>query len=1105
MRNISSTGLAKITSQYGAEPINVIEIDWADLQATGTNATYLVGDISATATTITVASSAGFNGSGNFYIALDVEIMLCLYINGTQLSVVRGVKGTIPVEHYDQTQVIEYGGLLTAQYADRDIPGPPFIPGRIIDIGQIDDAINIDDRNNQTKEVSITLDDTDGTIKTILDNYDVHNRPVRVYQWFNGLQPGDMFLVFSGRINTPITWTEHDRTVKLTGLSHIEDQEAGFSVEEGLFSYIPASMVGKPWPQIFGTIYDYPALELDLMVQGETMTGIGILTGEAAFLSAPLYGNGTNADYKKLAQIALQEAHIDFLSQAAFKWDFSSLPDGHTKADAYNKQATDIINQILQERFQMARSEQCLRARRSYQAMVAEELMQYQNPVQILAGEDFPQKVNVTLLIKGCLVSGSFNGQSFYVSGVSDPQAQAEIEAQIYNGIVSQEIQNRLCPPLAQPHTQYFDYKTQVPCNFSADSALCPFEMQGFVSWPATPAVVPPNAEMKQTWIDPGTQVYLYDTPTVTYIASTTPGNVLSVKAFRSENGERSLLTLDPSTYTVSTVQFGPVTATQIVLNQRLSNIWFVDRLGNYVKGWSDEIYVSFQSTVGPNIVDILKYIITTYTDLAYDPVSFAAVSAYLAPFPANFPLLERKNVLAILQEITFQARCAFWIEDEIIYLKYLPVQPAPVDSIVVSDLDSEHSVVVELTETENLVTKMNVKWHYGYILPTDLPNLPSQEVQYMILRHNVGRYGLHERDYDWYIFNQPDIVLKMATFWLIRLSTAWKRVKFRTYLNKLNLEAFDCVTFNAPGYVANAAVPVIVEKAAYNSAENGIDFDCIAPVRPGTMVQDQYFWPSALPPSIKWPPQDDINSGDAGGSNFLGSLWSGLPVDLNTNGWQYSQLISAIRQIPTSTLYVLGSVVLVGGINTAFVGHADWGDATPGDVGFSAQPIPVPGAVSNNAPSTPGFFKMEFLPDSAPMTVAPDPAQPVTIDMGKTVFYDSTSSTPQAGGVLKTLLAVGNTGDIEIDISRARLQDSSTATAITTENGGPAQGYPLNTVLQIATNTGASGSPAQLAIKGTVPFVTTDAPQGAPFDFKYDTTGKKLGAGTAFLQATSS
>jgi len=71
------------------------------------------------------------------------------------------------------------------------------------------------------------------------------------------------------------------------------------------------------------------------------------------------------------------------------------------------------------------------------------------------------------------------------------------------------------------------------------------------------------------------------------------------------------------------------------------------------------------------------------------------------------------------------------------------------------------------------------------------------------------------------YIFNQPDIVLKMATFWLIRLSSAWKQVKFRTYLHKLPLEAFDCVTLDAPGYVATDPVKMVVTNAAYNSADN--------------------------------------------------------------------------------------------------------------------------------------------------------------------------------------------------------------------------------------------------------------------------------------------
>jgi hypothetical protein len=43
------------------------------------------------------------------------------------------------------------------------------------------------------------------------------------------------------------------------------------------------------------------------------------------------------------------------------------------------------------------------------------------------------------------------------------------------------------------------------------------------------------------------------------------------------------------------------------------------------------------------------------------------------------------------------------------------------------------------------------------------------------------------------------------------------------------------------------------------------------------------------------------------------------------------------------------------------------------------------------------------------------------------------------------------------------------------------------------------------LGIDGTKAVVrSTDQPDGALFDFKYDATGKKMGAGTAFLQGSS-
>ena len=90
-----------------------------------------------------------------------------------------------------------------------------------------------------------------------------------------------------------------------------------------------------------------------------------------------------------------------------------------------------------------------------------------------------------------------------------------------------------------------------------------------------------------------------------------------------------------------------------------------------------------------------------------------------------------------------------------------------------------------------------------------------------VVLRHNIKKYLIHEASYDFYIFNQPDIIYKMATFWLIRKSNTWKRVRFTTPLHKLNLETFDTVllSFSHP-YVASGPVKAIVESARYDSAE---------------------------------------------------------------------------------------------------------------------------------------------------------------------------------------------------------------------------------------------------------------------------------------------
>ena len=331
--------------------------------------------------------------------------------------------------------------------------------------------------------------------------------------------------------------------------------------------------------------------------------------------------------------------------------------------------------------------------------------------------------------------------------------------------------------------------------------------------------------------------------------------------------------------------------------------------------------------------MDILKYIIENYTDLTWDDASFDHVQEKLEPFPANFPILDRKNTLEVLQDIAFQARCAIWISNGVFYLKYLPEEPTPVDTITVSDLDAEKGIEVELTSTEDIVTKMLVRWRQSWANLSDRPKDTAEKT--IILRHNVAKYGTQEQEYDFYIYNQPDIIYKCATFWLIRKSNTWKRIRFKTFLNKLNLETFDAVTldFDQP-YVANGPVLAVVEKANYNSAENCVDFECLVPVAAGTMEKYHFFWPAGLPRTDTWPPANEIAAGYAGGDGIGAGATGDLPIG------------------STATI-VGGDTVFVGGTNVVFKAKSDWGDRTPTDVGFTAQQVVDPTVYVNLSPGS--------------------------------------------------------------------------------------------------------------------------------------------------------
>lgn len=78
--------------------------------------TFLASGCTNSATTISVVSSAGYPGSGNFRIKIDTEIMLVTGVSGTTWTVTRGAESTTAIAHLGGTAVnhVLTAGALTS-------------------------------------------------------------------------------------------------------------------------------------------------------------------------------------------------------------------------------------------------------------------------------------------------------------------------------------------------------------------------------------------------------------------------------------------------------------------------------------------------------------------------------------------------------------------------------------------------------------------------------------------------------------------------------------------------------------------------------------------------------------------------------------------------------------------------------------------------------------------------------------------------------------------------------------------------------------------------------------------------------------------------------
>jgi hypothetical protein len=747
---------------------------------------------------------------------------------------------------------VAWDGTTFRKYSDRKLNGLEIPEAKVISVGKFD-TTTVVGQGSDAQSVPIVMDDTDGTIRALIDDHDVHLVPVRLSLTFQGLPATESALMFEGVINSPLVWIEPERTLSFTVVSKLEETEAGFTMEDGDFPWVPPSERNKPWPLVFGQVCNMEAVQVTALRKGFLVDGVGVADPtlderlcQAQFLTCPLITDvipatpawtvgTTRPTYSAEDIAACQKAwrdlnirtdnygpaggqHVNLCGGSVLYWPTvrTSRPD----PGCISKKANEICN-ILRDK---ERQEKYVKT-----------------TFTVNGGADFPQGTPITIEVGDVQFEGIMTGTSFRVTTTHHPDEDT--------------IDNPPCtstPDSGLGWREDWDYDDMPISVADCDDGGTKYQEDvrngSALAWEYYESF----EKGSFIWLPPGSEVRLVDETALSYIVSLLPGTVTQVAAYRTFADTTILSAIPTTDYTVHLTNFGDYNVTEVRLNKRLSTIEDAS--------WDDDIYVNFTSSVGPNPTAIIDYLVGKYTSYTVDATSFAAVAALLTNYPSNFYIKARPNVMSLIKDIAYQARCAVFIRDNVVYITYLPYAPTPLKTLTETDI-LNGSFRFDHTATERLETKHVISWSEGDAGvfkedPTDFE---------FTLKHNIPKYGNFEAEYDYYTYNIYELVEKSATFWMIRKANTWRYVEFETPMKHLDLDVFDCVTLNIAQF---PSVNIVIEETVYNADKNTITFKAWTPVRSGEKNAYYWAWPSQQSASIAFPlaSEEDQASGDGTG-----------------------------------------------------------------------------------------------------------------------------------------------------------------------------------------------------------------------------------------------
>ena len=618
------------------------------------------------------------------------------------------------------------------------------------------------DSTGEISSVGVTLDDSDGSLKTKVDTEIIEGKICTIYHHYEGNSQSDVTTILKGRIAGDITWLEGERTLEFDIESYIEVNNIGYAPEEGDFSDLWGDAEGVTWPFSFGTVLNVPAVRVKNRPIGKLIYGIN------QNFSTFKVENGD--EFPQGSSINLLIGQIKYTG--TFSGETFTIS---TQNDAYH---TNI-----------AIGDRPLADSDYFDASVL--WLQY----------------GQTENLKGlyCIINHSIYGW-------------------MVNKCIAQD--GRKCWFIKpwRPTNTVLEIKID-SSSIIAETAPIPrgswaetFVIENLAIYFETLTSSKHNevrslmVVLADHWsIRAGTEVNQEVSYSNLYVVNLIPSiEILDVFGYRNFDGEKIFAPI-PQSYYIKNLS-------DTLGAQNPTTLEFPIALEDYIdEEWEGDVYVSYRSTKGPNAASIIKYLLETYTSFSIDPVSFAAVELSLNKYPANFTIFNQPDALAICEDIAWQSRCALFIKGDTVYIKYLSVVPAINETLTESEVLLK-TMQLAFSTTEDIYTRINATWKKNY---SEEENVERE----YIYSNNINNYGLREFNKDFFIYNIESLVILSAGFWGYRYSNSWRHIALDTPLKTLALENFDAVDYELDILSSNNIIGVL-DLVNHNAVDNVIHLE---------------------------------------------------------------------------------------------------------------------------------------------------------------------------------------------------------------------------------------------------------------------------------------